>query len=115
MIESQTRDTIVSAHARKPPPNEVHPVRYSIIPSADGDVHAVFDRHISAVFHDGTHARQALRSACERPVHPVSYLPQDAELCADCVAALPEMAVPRPAPGTPLLRQMAALYPGSLR
>lgn len=115
MIEPQIRGTIVSAHTRKPPPNEVRPVRYSIIPSADGDVHAVFDRHIRAVFHNGTHARQALRSACERPVHPISHLPQDVELCADCVAVLPDMAVPRPAPGTPLLRQMADLYPESLR
>ncbi|MBO0883827.1 MAG: hypothetical protein J2P17_26520 [Mycobacterium sp.] len=115
MTEHQILSTIVSGRTRKPPPDQVRPVRYSIIPSADGDVHAVFDRHIRAVFHDRTHAREVLRSACGRPVHPVSYLPLDAELCADCVVVLPAMAVPRPAPGTPLLRQMADLYPRSLR
>jgi hypothetical protein len=115
MIESQIQGTTVSAHTQKFPTNHVHPARYSIIPSADGDVHAVFDWNIRAVFHDGTHARKVLRSACDRPIDPVSYLPQDAKLCADCVAALPETAVPRPAPGTPLLRQIANLYPGSLQ
>ena len=91
--------------------------RYSVIPDKDGTVHAVLDRIVRAVFHNGTY-QAGLAALCGEPVHPASWLPVQAKLCAGCedkARTFPGVLVPRPAPGNPLLEQMAALHPGGAR
>lgn len=91
--------------------------RYSIIPDIHGGVHAVLDGMVRSVCHSGTW-EQGLPALCGTPVHPAKRLPVAARLCADCelkVTTFCGMLIPRPAPGNPLLKEMAALYPGGAR
>jgi hypothetical protein len=89
-------------------PEQVQPVTYSVIPSKPGGVHAVYDFVIRAAFYDA--GRLGLRAVCGAEVHPDSQLPPLEAVCADCGAALPHNAVPRPAPGSPILCDLARIH-----
>jgi hypothetical protein len=69
------------------------------------------------VFHNGTYAA-GLPALCGANVHPASRLPLKATLCPECelkVQTFPGVLIPRPPPGNPLLKEMAALYPAADR
>ncbi|MBO0873413.1 MAG: hypothetical protein J2P19_08465 [Pseudonocardia sp.] len=88
--------------------------RYSVIPSKSGGVHAVYDKTIRRAFFDGTHRVAGLSAVCGEAIFPCAYLTA-ARLCPNCATALRDTDIPRPAPGNPLLTQMAILYPGGAR
>lgn len=82
---------------------------FSAIPDIlDQRVHAVWDWMIRAAYHDA--GRVVLRAVCRAEVRPDSQLPPPEAVCADCRAALPENAIPRPAPGSPMLRDLTRIY-----
>lgn len=88
--------------------------KYSVIPDRDTGVHAVYDQVIRRAFHCGTLRAGGLQAVCGQAVLPANRLTA-AKLCQGCTAALAPTDKPRPAPGSPLLREMAALYPGGDR
>lgn len=95
--------------------DEREPLTFSVVPGAGCIVHAVFDFVIRAAYHDPGLVK--LRAVCGDEVCPDSRLPpslRDA-LCAGCREALPRNAVPRPGPGSPMLRELAGLHTGLTR
>lgn len=71
-------------------------------------------RHLGEVLRR-TYAANGLPAVCGAMVIPVPFLPLGGVLCRSCTDELPENAVPRPALGNALLREMSSLYPESAR
>lgn len=85
------------------------PMTFSVIPNAeDKRAHAVWDWVIRSAYHDP--GRVVLRAVCGTEVHPHNQLPPAAVPCDACRTTLPHDAIPRPAPGSPLLRDMARVH-----
>lgn len=85
--------------------------RYSTVPSRRGGVHAIYDQEIRRAFGDLAYQVGGLEAVCGHSVLPANRLTA-AVLCSDCATRLKDTDTPRPAPGNPLLREMALLYPG---
>lgn len=91
--------------------DQTEPLTFSVVPGADGRVHAVLDFVIRAAYHDPGLVK--LRAVCGDEVRPDNRLPPPSSkgaLCARCREALPKNAVPRPGPGSPMLRELARLH-----
>lgn len=90
--------------------DQMEPLTFSVVPAADGRVHAVLDFVIRAAYHDPGLVK--LRAACGDEVRPGNRLPLAPEdaLCARCRKALPKDAAPRPGPGSPMLHELAQLH-----
>ena len=87
---------------------------FSVIPNAeDKRAHAAWDWMIRAAYHDP--GRVVLRTVCGAEVRPDSQLPPPEAVCDSCRAALPEHAIPRPAPGNPMLRDLARIHSEMVR
>lgn len=85
------------------------PTTFSVIPNTeDKRAHAVWDWMIRSAYHD--HGRVVLRAVCGAEVHPDYQLPTGVVPCEACRTTLPEDAIPRPAPGSPLLWDMARIH-----
>lgn len=84
------------------------PVTYSVIPGKDRLAHAVFDFVIRAVFLDPDLVK--LRAVCGAELLPDNRLPPDGAVCTACREALPANTVSRPAPGSPMLHELARLH-----
>lgn len=79
---------------------------YSVIPSKrDGLPHAVWDFVLLSFRLDGG----TLRAVCGDEVIPDNRLPPGIRLHRACRVALPVYAVPRPAPGEPMLKELARI------
>lgn len=88
----------------------MEPPTFSLIPGTDGIVHAVLDFIIRAAYLDPGLVK--LHAVCGDEVRPEDHLPPaptDA-LCSRCCQAMPENTVPRPGPGSPMLRDLARLH-----
>lgn len=83
--------------------------RFSVIPSTRGGVHAVYDQTIRRAFCDLSYRTLGLRAVCGHLVLPANQLTA-AEPCPGCVAGLTDADEPRPAPGNPLLVEMARIH-----
>ena len=83
---------------------------FSVVPGADGIVHAVLDFIIRAAYLDPGLVK--LRAVCGDEVRPDNRLPPSPKdaLCIRCCQAMPENGVPRPWPGSPMLRELAELH-----
>lgn len=88
--------------------------RFSVIPCRRGGVHAVRDQVIRQAACDSSYRTHGLRAVCGRMVIPVSDL-TGAEPCPDCAAGLTDADEPRPAPGNPLLKEMARITEALIR
>lgn len=86
---------------------------YSVIPCTQDQVpHAVWDFVLLAL-HLGGGRAVALRAVCGHEVVPGNRLPPGgARLCPACRAKLPSLAVARPAPGQPMLNDLARIITG---
>jgi hypothetical protein len=87
--------------------DQLQPMTYSVIPS-DGVAHAVWGWMIRAACLDpGTVKLQAV---CCTEVTPEHRLPTPEAACTECRAALPPNAIARPAPGSPMLHELARIH-----
>lgn len=85
------------------------PMTFSVIPNAEDErAHAVWDWVIRSAYHDP--GLVVLRAVCGTEVHPANQLPSGAVPCDACRKNLPNNGIPRPAPGNPLLRDMARIH-----
>jgi hypothetical protein len=82
---------------------------FSIIPDTeDKRVHAVMDWMIRSVCLDPGTVK--LRAVCGTEVRPARQLPPAGAPCGKCCSGLPANAIPRPAPGSPMLLELARLH-----
>lgn len=85
------------------------PMAFSVIPNAeDKRAHAVWDWVIRSAYHGP--GPVLLRAVCGTKVYPDNRLPPGVAPCDACRKNLPNDVTPRPAPGSPLLRDMARIH-----